>query len=330
MQGNAIGAAARIAGRSFQSFSQATGSVLETLAREFPQSVLIVSQLDYAEGEYRVLDARGDARAGLEAGLTLPLDAAPCFHMATDAASRLCNDISADPIYGSLELFSTRDVSAYVGAPLELSDGSRVGALAALSLSPDAYDTEDLELLSVAARMLGYEWERVRREREVRRLSGLLRQQDVSDPLTGLADRQRFSASLDREWQLTQRGGVSSYLVVLTVEGLVATNERFGSAMGDLLIKDVARALSAVTRGTDVVGRVTGSQFGVVLVDCNGEEGAAAFCGRLRAALDRVTSERPAPVEISFGVQSLGDAPSAPTVLELAEQNARQAPMPAP
>lgn len=329
MHGHAIGAAARIAGRSFQSFSQATGSVLEVLSTVFPDSVLLVSQLDYAEGEYRILDSRGEAGTGLEAGVTLPLDASLCFQMATDAASRLCNDLASDGVYGALELPRARGLHSYVGVPLELSDGTRVGSLAAAARVPGAYDAQDLELLAVVGRMLAYEWERVRREREVRRLRGLLRQQDISDPLTGLADRQRFTASLDREWRLTQRGGVSSYLVVLTVEGLTATHERFGAAMGDLILKDVGRALAAVARGTDVAGRVGADQFGVILVDCNGEEGAAAFCNRLRTALDRVTSERPAPVEISFGVQSLDDTPSAPTVLELAEQSARRTPLPA-
>lgn len=322
MDGSPIHAAARIAGRSFQSFSQATGAVLETLEERFPRSGLVVAQLDYEENEYRVLDVRGDERLGVEAGMTLALDASLCFHMAEGAAPRRCDDAAADPVYGRLDMQRARGIGSYVGVPLELSDGTHVGSLCAVASETSAYEESDLELLTVMGRMLAHEWERVKRERELRRLRSLLRDQDVTDPVTGVADRDRFLASLEREWHITRRANISSYVVALSLPGLSSVVERLGPAMGDLLLKDVARALAAVARNTDVVGRVDADHFGVVLVHCHGEDGAAAFCQRLRTTLARLSSDRAASVQPAFGVCALGDAASHTEALESAVQAA--------
>ena len=319
----AVRSIARVATQSFQSFSQASRAVLRALEEQIPDAALIVTQFDHSEAEYRVLDARPNGMNGVDAGTTLALGASFCFHMAADTAPRLCGDAVVDPVYGGLEFRRTTAVRSYCGVPLEMSDGNRVGSLCAMSPVPDRFDEDDLEYMSVLARILAYEFERVLRELELRRLKEEARRQDVTDPLTGVLHRRGLVERLEREWELAQRGSVESWLAVVTLDGLVSANERFGHAMGDLLIKDAARALSAVARGADIVGRVSGDQFAVLLVGCKGREGVDAFCGRLSIALARTTSDRPAPVELTFGIQALGEAPSAMDALESAEREAR-------
>ena len=53
--------------------------------------------------------------------------------MAEERAPRLCNDLSADPVYAEVGMQRRAGAGSYLGVPLELSDGSRVGSLAALS-----------------------------------------------------------------------------------------------------------------------------------------------------------------------------------------------------
>jgi diguanylate cyclase (GGDEF)-like protein len=319
----AVESIAGVAGQSFQSFSQASRAVLDAVATQLPNDTLLVAQLDHSEGEYRVLDARGDAVDGIESGLTLALDASFCFHMAGDTAPRLTGDAAGDPVYGTLELQRTGGVRSYCGVPLEMSDGNRFGSLCAMSAETDRFNTSHLQYMSVLARILAYEYERVRRERELRRLKEEVRRQDV-DPLTGVLHHRGFMERLAREWDLSQQGGAESWLVVVTLEGLVAVNERFGQAMGDLLIKDAARAVSAVARGADIAGRVSGDQFAVALVGCKGREGVDAFTSRLRIAMERTIGDRPASLELGFGAQPLSEAPSAAAALEQADTAARE------
>jgi diguanylate cyclase (GGDEF)-like protein len=244
--------------------------------------------------------------------------------MTSDRAPRLSGSVADDPVYGAIDIQRQRGIRSYVGVPLELSDGTRIGALSALSGEPDRFEDSDLEFMAVLGRMLAYEWERVKRELELRRLKDEARGQDDTDPLTGIAHRRAFVTRLEREWELNQRGSAESWLVVVTLTGLVEANERFGHAMGDLLLKDAARALGAVARGPDVVGRIGGDQFGAVLVGCKGAEGAAAFCDRLRLAMARVTGERPTVIESSYAVGALTESASAEAALQTAEAQARE------
>jgi len=63
-----------------------------------------------------------------------------------------------------------------------------------------------------------------------------------------------------------------------------------------------------------------------VLVGCKGVDGALAFLGRFERALERVAANRPASLQMSYGVHRLAEAGSAQEALELAEISARSAP----
>ena len=95
--------------------------------------------------------------------------------MAEERAPRLCNDLSADPVYAEIGAQRRSAAGAYLGVPLELSDGARVGALAALSPDPDRFRADDEQLFTMLARVLAYELERESNERDLRRLNDSLR-----------------------------------------------------------------------------------------------------------------------------------------------------------
>jgi hypothetical protein len=62
-------------------------------------------------------------------------------------------------------------------------------------------------------------------------------------------------------------------------------------------------------------------------VGCKGPDGALAFLGRFERSLERVSSGRPAAVQLSYGIQRLAEADSPRQALELAEISARTAPV---
>jgi GGDEF domain-containing protein len=102
--------------------------------------------------------------------------------------------------------------------------------------------------------------------------------------------------------------------------------ERYGEAMTNLLLKDVAEVLSGAIRRTDYLARVSPDALSAVLVGCKGPDGALAFLGRAERALERVTEGRPANLQLSYGIQRLADAGSTNEALELAEISARTTP----
>jgi diguanylate cyclase (GGDEF)-like protein len=174
---SAIQAAAAATTATYRSFADATRSVLDLLERHFPEAVLFLAHLDRGQFIHRIVDARNGAGVGLRSNLAVPLGDAFCSHMAEDRAPRVCNDVSRDPIYATLPMQERVGARAYLGVPLELSDGTRVGSLAALRHSVAPFTEADEQLFLMLARVLASELERESNERDLRRFNDMLRDQ---------------------------------------------------------------------------------------------------------------------------------------------------------
>jgi diguanylate cyclase (GGDEF)-like protein len=313
----AISALARVAERRFQSFSEAADSVLEVLESALPSGKIVLGQLDRDEGSYRVIDVRGDGFQGIDPGSSLPWVQNPG---ANGNGSGML-----DPEY-----LRSLEVKSYLAVPLATSDGSNLGTLCAVGAETGLFDQSHVELLTLGGRLLTYEMESVRYRADLRRLEEQLRAPARTDQVTGLANETSFKASADREWHLSQRGTVVSWLLVCEVQGLREVRESLGEAMADLILKDVSEALGATIRRTDHLGRVGEATFATVLVGCKGSEGAAAFDARFQEAFGRVIVSRPARVTVTYGAVSLAEVESPEAALEAAGKAARSEGAPTP
>jgi diguanylate cyclase (GGDEF)-like protein len=307
----AISALARVAERRFQSFSDAADSVLDVLEAAVPSSKIVLGQLDREEGSYRVIDVRGEGFEGIDPGSSLPWVQSSGGN--GNGAGML------DPDY-----LRSLDVKSYLAVPLATSDGSSLGTLCAVGTQTGLFDQGHVELLTLSARLLTYEMESIRYRADLRRLEEQLRDPERTDPVTGLANRTSLVASVDREWRLSQRGTVTSWLHVVEVQGLGEVRDTYGDAMAELILKDVSEALGGTVRRTDHLGRVGEASFASVLVGCKGPEGAQAFFDRFTEAFGRVASSRPVKVQVTYGARPLADAASPEQALEEAEKAASQ------
>lgn len=309
---------ARLCAQPFTGLGDAVHSVLDLLDRQFPTGRVIFGELNYSTDEYRVLDARGEGVDPLGAGVRLPLGESFCLHMANGEAPALIGRASKDPVYGELELQKSARVESYVAAPVELSDGARVASVCAMSSQRDRYDWRQQEQMTIAARLLAYEWEHVTREGMLRRLQQQQRAL-TGDPLTGLPLREAFLEQLDREWHLTQRAITESYLLAVRPTGLDDVRATSGDAVADLLLQTTGEIVQKDVRRSDIAGRVGEDTFGVILVGCRGIEGAETFLSRLRGSLERKLGQRPEKLELASGIERLGDAESAEAALAQVE-----------
>lgn len=138
------------------------------------------------------------------------------------------------------------------------------------------------------------------------------------DSLTGLPNRRAFDDALAREWTIANRDGIDSFVLVFDLDGFKQLNDRFGHAVGDQALRQVAAALRSCVRHTDVVGRLGGDEFGVILVGCP-EHVMERFEQTLRNRLDVHLAELPAAVDFSIGHASLRSIDDAATVLHRAD-----------
>ncbi|WP_165445862.1 sensor domain-containing diguanylate cyclase [Bradyrhizobium uaiense] len=87
----------------------------------------------------------------------------------------------------------------------------------------------------------------------------------TTDPLTGLYNRRHFLAALDAEWSRFQRYYRSVSVLMVDIDHFKDVNDRYGHAIGDEAIKAMASACLHGKRKSDIVGRVGGEEFAIVL-----------------------------------------------------------------
>lgn len=177
VESQAIQAAAAASATTYKSFADATRSVLDLLERHLPGAGVYLAHLDRGRDIHRIVDVRGGEPFGIHSDGATPLSSSFDAQMADERGPRRCDDVVAHPHYGRIEAERRTGAASYLGLPVELSDGSRVGVLAALSSAPERFAEEDERLLAMLARVLAYELERETNERDLRRLNEKLRGQ---------------------------------------------------------------------------------------------------------------------------------------------------------
>ncbi|VVP06856.1 hypothetical protein PS838_03119 [Pseudomonas fluorescens] len=85
------------------------------------------------------------------------------------------------------------------------------------------------------------------------------------DVLTGLPNRAFLSDLLDQALEFSRQENIPLAVCMLDLDGFKAVNDGYGHASGDLLLVEVAKRLRSIVRGEDVVARLAGDEFVLVL-----------------------------------------------------------------
>ncbi|HEY0437756.1 MAG TPA: GGDEF domain-containing protein [Phenylobacterium sp.] len=145
---------------------------------------------------------------------------------------------------------------------------------------------------------------------EVGRLKARLAEtEDLADrdALTPLLNRRALLRELGRIRTFAQRYGSPASLVYFDLDDLKGVNDRFGHAAGDAVLKAVAERLSANVRESDLVGRMGGDEFAVILVQADQATAEAKAASLVRAveAEPLHVGDWTTPIHISFGVREI-------------------------
>ncbi|HYZ89998.1 MAG TPA: GGDEF domain-containing protein [Myxococcales bacterium] len=109
----------------------------------------------------------------------------------------------------------------------------------------------------------------------------------LRDPLTGVYNRRHFGERLTSEFAASRRYARPLSLVMLDVDHLNRVNEAHGRPAGDEVLRGVAQVLQGVIRGADVVARVGGDEFAVLLRETE-LSGAQRLAERLRQSIEEL------------------------------------------
>jgi diguanylate cyclase (GGDEF)-like protein len=128
--------------------------------------------------------------------------------------------------------------------------------------------------------------------RRAERTEAQLRYLADHDSLTGLLDRRRFRAELDQYASFSERYGGQGAVMIIDIDGLKAVNDKLGHHAGDTLIRAIADVLRERVRATDIVARLSGDEFAVLMPQTD-VEGAVQLADDLRAQV--AETARPTP-----------------------------------
>ena len=129
-----------------------------------------------------------------------------------------------------------------------------------------------------------------------------------SDFLTGLANRREFFAVAEQERLRAARYGQCISVAYMDLDGFKEVNDRLGHSAGDAILIDVANHIRKNLRAIDMVARMGGDEFVILLPETDAPSARAAI-EKLRGLLLDLSQERNWPVTYSIGLVTFEQAP---------------------
>ena len=155
------------------------------------------------------------------------------------------------------------------------------------------------------------------------RLKEELARQATTDELTGVRNRRSLLETARQEFSRANRYGHPLSVLMLDIDHFKRINDSHGHDVGDKVLKAVADACRRELRDSDVLGRLGGEEFGVVLPNTS-SEGAVTVAERLRARIDAIRLvgewEDEITPKVSVGVACMQGAHRVEAVLKRADQ----------
>ena len=149
-----------------------------------------------------------------------------------------------------------------------------------------------------------------------------LRSYMVRDSMTGLYNHTTTMQLMETEISRAHRGGNKMALASLDIDHFKNVNDTYGHAVGDRVIKSLARLLRQRLRGVDIIGRMGGEEFSAILPETNIEEAVAVF-EHIRSAFGDIvfhTDGTDFSVTISTGIAEFPDHDTAIMLSDAADK----------
>lgn len=147
-----------------------------------------------------------------------------------------------------------------------------------------------------------------------------VREEAVTDALTGLYNRRYFEESLNKEVARARRQGTPFSVIGIDLDFLKKINDTYGHSFGDIAIKTIADILKSNARSIDVPARIGGEEFDVLLPGIS-SEGAMIAAERIRKAIESREIDTIGHITGSLGVATfLEHTSNVEELLELTDQ----------
>ena len=172
-------------------------------------------------------------------------------------------------------------IRSMVVAPLK-HDGSTVGVVKLVSTSTFAFTARDVRVLELMSDLIAAAMYYAARNE-----TNALYQQATHDSLTGLANRSLFLDRLRHRVAQGRRQIEPLGILIIDMDGLKHVNDSYGHRAGDAAIREIALRISRIPRRSDLVGRLGGDEFGVIVGEISDRVDLLAIVERVSHETDQ-------------------------------------------
>lgn len=212
-----------------------------------------------------------------------------CTHTIQLNEPLIIRDSHLDPRFANSPLvLGDPFIRFYIGAPLNTPAGYNIGALCAMDTVPHDPTVEQIKLLQDLGRL-------VVDELELRKLACL-------DPLTGVLTKRGLEKAMNR--LIAKLDNAEACVVMMDVDHFKSVNDTHGHGAGDRVIQSAVEACRASVRPQDIVARVGGEEFAIILPGMALSEGLKAAERMRQGVAAQLTKTRDGEISVtaSFGV----------------------------
>ena len=128
-----------------------------------------------------------------------------------------------------------------------------------------------------------------------------VKEQAVTDSMTGLYNRRYFEEFLQKETVRSKRQNTKFSIIGIDLDHLKKINDKFGHNYGDMAIKAISEVLKSSCRTIDIAARMGGEEFNVILPGVD-TQGGLIFAERIRKTIESIPLEKIGHITASIGV----------------------------
>ncbi|MWV46312.1 diguanylate cyclase [Paenibacillus sp. HJL G12] len=156
------------------------------------------------------------------------------------------------------------------------------------------------------------------KQAELMEMNAILVELSVTDKLTGLKNRRFFQEKLDEQVHVYGTSRKPFSLVIIDIDHFKKVNDTWGHQMGDQVLESLARILTSHARGEDVVARLGGEEFVLILPNTDGPD-SKKVAERLRLAVAGFTCEI-GSFTVSMGIATFAPGDTDASLLKKADE----------
>ncbi|MDH3453164.1 MAG: sensor domain-containing diguanylate cyclase [Gammaproteobacteria bacterium] len=224
---------------------------------------------------------------GLDASET-PREISFCGHAILDDDALVIKNAVEDNRFADNPLVTGEpNIRFYAGQPLSAGNGCKVGTLCLIDTQPRELSEEDQRLLEDLAAMV---------EQEFTAMAIA-----TIDELTGISNRRGFNMLADKALDTCKRQRKEVTLLAFDLNNFKEINDNLGHAAGDQALQDFAEYLTTTFRDSDIVGRMGGDEFWVLLCDAQ-QHAVPMLLNRLEEKISVLGEVKKRPFQLSYSV----------------------------